>query len=226
MGGWRKLTQRKQEIGPESPSEKLSPNRSTPLLAPYSTSEPSHQRTRLPQLRPAPGSSAASFPPTPAALSSQLPQGLWGRTTGLPFCDEGAPRRPSRPSSMDSFSKCSLTSSEMTPTASQCFGHSFTPEPSGLVCYCLLPSSRNAMSPEPFLTGLSTPSAKESLTLSYKNQHIFSFGLFRAASTAYGGSQARSLIRAVAAGLHHSRSNARSELCPQPTPQFTATPDS
>ena len=28
--------------------------------------------------------------------------------------------------------------------------------------------------------------------------------LFRAAPTAYGGSQARGLIRAVAAGLHHS----------------------
>ena len=35
---------------------------------------------------------------------------------------------------------------------------------------------------------------------------------FRAAPAAYGGSQARGLIRAVAAGLHHSHSNARSEL--------------
>ena len=32
-----------------------------------------------------------------------------------------------------------------------------------------------------------------------------------AAPTAYGGSQARGPIRAVAAGLHHSHSNARSE---------------
>ena len=40
-------------------------------------------------------------------------------------------------------------------------------------------------------------------------------GLFvfsRAASMAYGGSQARGLIRAVAAGLHHSHSNLGSEL--------------
>ena len=40
---------------------------------------------------------------------------------------------------------------------------------------------------------------------------IFIFCLFRAAPTAYGGSQARSLIGAIAAGLHHSHSNARSE---------------
>ena len=40
---------------------------------------------------------------------------------------------------------------------------------------------------------------------------------------AYGGSQVRGLIRAVAAGLHHSHSNTGSELCLQPTAQFTAT---
>ena len=37
---------------------------------------------------------------------------------------------------------------------------------------------------------------------------LFSFfGLFRAAPVAYGGSQARVLIRAVAASLPHSHSN-------------------
>ena len=36
------------------------------------------------------------------------------------------------------------------------------------------------------------------------------FGFFRAAPMADGGSQARSQIGAVAAGLHHSHSNARS----------------
>ena len=41
----------------------------------------------------------------------------------------------------------------------------------------------------------------------------------------YGSSQARGLIRAVAAGLHPSHSNARSELHLQPTPQLTAMPD-
>ena len=42
---------------------------------------------------------------------------------------------------------------------------------------------------------------------------FFSFCLFRAVPEAYGSSQARGRIRAVAAGLHHSHSNARSEPC-------------
>ena len=41
-------------------------------------------------------------------------------------------------------------------------------------------------------------------------------------SGAYGGSQARGPIRAVAAGLCQSYSNARLEPCLQPTPQLTA----
>ena len=50
------------------------------------------------------------------------------------------------------------------------------------------------------------------------------FCLFRAAPAAYGGSQARDLIRAIADGLHHSH-NAGSELRLRPTPQLTATSD-
>ena len=42
---------------------------------------------------------------------------------------------------------------------------------------------------------------------------------------AYGGSQARGLIRAVAASLHHSHSNARSKPSLQHTPQLMETPD-
>ena len=42
---------------------------------------------------------------------------------------------------------------------------------------------------------------------------------------AYGGDQARGLIRVVAAGLCHSHSNARSEQRLRPTPQLTATLD-
>ena len=42
---------------------------------------------------------------------------------------------------------------------------------------------------------------------------------------AYGGSQAKGQIGAVAAGLHHSHSNAASEPCLRPTTQLTATPD-
>ena len=46
-----------------------------------------------------------------------------------------------------------------------------------------------------------------------------------AALAAYGGSQARGPIGAVATGLRQSHSNAGSEPCLQPTPQLTATPD-
>ena len=42
---------------------------------------------------------------------------------------------------------------------------------------------------------------------------------------AYGGSQARVGIRAVAADLHHSHSKSRSELHWSPTPQLMATLD-
>ena len=51
------------------------------------------------------------------------------------------------------------------------------------------------------------------------------FGLFRAIPTAYGGSQARDLLRAVAVSLSQSHSNARLKPCLRPTPQLTATPD-
>ena len=52
-----------------------------------------------------------------------------------------------------------------------------------------------------------------------------SFVLFRAVPTAYGGSQARGLIGAAAAGLRHSHDSARSELRLRPTPQLIAMPD-
>ena len=48
---------------------------------------------------------------------------------------------------------------------------------------------------------------------------------FCATLTAYGSSQARGQIRAVAASLHHSHSNMGSELHLRPIPQLTATPD-
>ena len=54
---------------------------------------------------------------------------------------------------------------------------------------------------------------------------FLSFVLFRATLVAYGGSQARGLIGAVATGLRQSLSNGGSELRLQPTPQLTATPD-
>ena len=51
------------------------------------------------------------------------------------------------------------------------------------------------------------------------------FAIFGAAPMAYGGCQARGPIRAVAAGLHQSHSNAGSEPHLRPTPQLTAKPD-
>ena len=54
---------------------------------------------------------------------------------------------------------------------------------------------------------------------------FFIFCLFRATPEAYGGSQARGQIGAVAASLHHSHSNTGSELYLQPTPQLVATLD-
>ena len=59
----------------------------------------------------------------------------------------------------------------------------------------------------------------------YNILFIYLFLLFRAAPAAYGGSQARDLIRATAAGLCYSHSNARSQVCLQPTPQLTAMQD-
>ena len=55
--------------------------------------------------------------------------------------------------------------------------------------------------------------------LDFLNFYLFYFifclfvFFFRVAPAAYGGSQARGQIRAVAASLYHSHSNARSELC-------------
>ena len=46
-----------------------------------------------------------------------------------------------------------------------------------------------------------------------------------AAPAAYGGSQARGRIGAVATGLRQSHSNAGSKPCLLPTPQLTATLD-
>ena len=51
------------------------------------------------------------------------------------------------------------------------------------------------------------------------------FAFSRAAPSTYGGSQARGLIGAVAARLHQSHSNTRSELRLQPTAQLMAMPD-
>ena len=53
---------------------------------------------------------------------------------------------------------------------------------------------------------------------------LFFFAISWAAPTAYGGSQARGQIGAVATSLHQSHSNVGSEPHLQPTPQLTAMP--
>ena len=66
------------------------------------------------------------------------------------------------------------------------------------------------------------------LILPFKLGHLLSFCLFavsRATPTAFGGSQPRGLIGAVATGLHQSHSNTGSEPHLRPTPQRTATAD-
>ena len=52
------------------------------------------------------------------------------------------------------------------------------------------------------------------------------FFLFGSPPVAYGSSQARGLIGASAAGLHHSQNNEEFKVYLQPAPQLTATPDS
>ena len=64
------------------------------------------------------------------------------------------------------------------------------------------------------------PHHKGNLSHCNYNSKFFSFFfLFTAAPEAYEGSQARGQTGAIATSLHHSHSNAGSELCLWPTPQ-------
>ena len=56
---------------------------------------------------------------------------------------------------------------------------------------------------------------------------VFFFAISWATPVAYGGSQARDRIGAIAASLRHSHSHSHTGPKPrlQPTPQLTATPD-
>ena len=72
------------------------------------------------------------------------------------------------------------------------------------------------------------PDGLKMLTLLLFYFLFFIFCLFafpRATPTTYGDSQARGLIGAAAARLHHSHSNSRSEPLVQSTPQLTAALD-
>ena len=66
---------------------------------------------------------------------------------------------------------------------------------------------------------------KHFLSAYYMPGIFFSFLLFKAATVAYGSSQARGQIQATATGLCHSHSNARSKPHLQTTTQLMATPD-
>ena len=55
--------------------------------------------------------------------------------------------------------------------------------------------------------------------------YLFIFAISWAALAAYGGSQARGQIGAVAASRRQRHSNAGPKQCLQPTPQLTATLD-
>ena len=67
--------------------------------------------------------------------------------------------------------------------------------------------------------------SKPSPVPGYVFPSLFLFAFARAASVAYGGSQASGLMGAVDAGLYQSHSNEGSEPRLQPTPQLTAMPD-
>ena len=71
------------------------------------------------------------------------------------------------------------------------------------------------------LSGAST----EYLGIFFFFSFLLSLLFFRATPAAYGGSQARDQIRAVAAGLCQSHSNVISKPHLQPTPQIMAMPD-
>ena len=57
------------------------------------------------------------------------------------------------------------------------------------------------------------------------HRNFFIYFPFRATPMAYGSSQARGSIGAVATGGHHNKSNTGSKLHLRRTPQLTATPD-
>ena len=85
--------------------------------------------------------------------------------------------------------------------------------------------TRNLMVPSRICFHCTTTGIPESCSNACSFPFRLFFFLFRAAPVAYGSSQARGRIRAIAAGLHHSHSNTRSEPHLQPTPQLMATPD-
>ena len=121
--------------------------------------------------------------------------------TGCP----GPPARPSPPATSPTGSLEVLPPGTQTPAHphSECRQGRPADSPP-------LPKARGLFSPNTLLLGKSL---------------FFFFLLFWAAPAACGASQARALIGATAASLHHSHSSAGSEPHLRPTPQPTATPE-
>ena len=103
------------------------------------------------------------------------------------------------------------------------------------MCACIKHSENNPDIASPKLSHIpgsmhyfNTGKEKVTSTMSILSFLFFFFFLllFRAAPTAYGGSQARAPIGATAVSLHHSHSDSGSESHLCPTPQLMATPDS
>ena len=63
------------------------------------------------------------------------------------------------------------------------------------------------------------------MSIQSSSSYLLLFLLFRAAPAAYGSSQARGQIRAIATGLRHSHSNAGSKSRLRPASQLMAMPN-
>ena len=71
----------------------------------------------------------------------------------------------------------------------------------------------------------SDSSAQTHVPIFYLFIYLSFFSISGATLTAYGGSQARGPIGAIATGLRQSHTNVASKPRLRPTPQLTATPD-
>ena len=106
-------------------------------------------------------------------------------------------------------------------SGSWCFHKALQPSLLSTSRVCIIPKETL----HPWAASPQFPSPWLRLSVSVNFYIFIYFCLFRAAPMAYGGSQARGLIGAVEASLHHSHSNAGSTVHLRPTPQLMATPD-
>ena len=107
-------------------------------------------------------------------------------------------------------------------------GRNLNPEAFNYVYTYEDPPFCNIFNLETFTVKSNSPSSSFPLNRNLFIYLLLSFCLLvfsRAAPVAYGGSQARGPVGAVATSLQHSHGNIRSEPCLRPTPQLTATPD-